>query len=200
MPAILLTGASGTGKTTLARAVALQLGFEFLPSSVAAVYAEAGTTFAAVKDDSERLAEMQYRIAFRHLSEINERLAGGVPFVSDRGLDSVVYTAHLCRGAFAAGRMRRVAEKFFSAIKRPDVLNVLVPLRAAISVAARSDPDERRAEFLDDRTAYTIEGATVFALESHNVPYRLLIEDEISERVSSLVDYVRSRKVLNARV
>lgn len=198
MPAILLSGTSGTGKTTLARAVALQLAIEFLPSSVGVVYAEAGTTYEAIKDDPERLLEIQCEIMHRHANEISSRLASGRMFVSDRGLDSVVYTAYLCRNAFASSKVRTVAAKLIRAVKVLSVLNVFVPTIRETRDAARSDPTGRRSAFLSERALYTLEGMTVFALEANNVPYITALEDAPEDRTKALVQEARKRGVYNA--
>lgn len=195
MPAIFLTGASGTGKTTLAKAVAQELGIEFLPSSVATVYAEEGLTYDDVKDNPTALLSMQGKIMFRHCNDIAERLAAGRAFISDRALDCLVYTTYLCGGGFKSARMRSVASTLLNSMKRPDVYTVFVPIMARIAAAARRDPDNRRAEFLKPEVAYSIQGATIALLEFNNVPYDMLIDCDLELRTRCVSLAARQRGI-----
>lgn len=84
-------GASGTGKSTLARAIAAELGLPTMPSMARAVASDLGFASPYDVDSAGRRDELQILIVHRQLAWQEAHAKAG--FVSDRSLfDSLTYT------------------------------------------------------------------------------------------------------------
>lgn len=87
---IYVCGAHSTGKTTLARHLANQLGLPLINEVARQVIAEFELSFETLRVDIERAGEYQ-REVFRRQLEVEERYPDG--FVSDRSFDNLAYAA-----------------------------------------------------------------------------------------------------------
>lgn len=204
MLGIVFTGASGVGKSTLARWAASRFMLPLLPSVTTDVYRERGTTFEEAFRDAERLEEIQHEIHKR----TTERLAtyvnpAGWPrrvgdmiqprpngFVTDRGPDVLVYTALMIHGAYPDG----LPEELDKILRRPDVLTVFVrPCRAVLDKARDTDGG-RRNKFLSDDWVYRVDGGIAYHLETRNIPHITLDGDDHRGRRCSVLRAVSAIK------
>lgn len=103
-PSIYLTGASGTGKTTLAKYIEETFGLYRLPSAARSVMADMGIDIkesAALIADKRTYYEFQKRVMKAQMDMEVDALTKYGAFVSDRMIDHFVYTAlygyGLCR-------------------------------------------------------------------------------------------------------
>ncbi|MBX3470229.1 MAG: AAA family ATPase [Planctomycetes bacterium] len=87
---IYVCGAHSTGKTTLARHIARELGLPLINEVARQVIAEMELSFETLRVDVVRAGEYQ-REVFRRQMEVEERYPGG--FVSDRTFDNLAYAA-----------------------------------------------------------------------------------------------------------
>lgn len=87
---IYVCGAHSTGKTTLARHLANELGLPLINEVARQVIAEFELSFETLRVDIERAGQYQQEV-FRRQLEVEERYPGG--FVSDRSFDNLAYAA-----------------------------------------------------------------------------------------------------------
>jgi nicotinamide riboside kinase len=87
---IYVCGAHSTGKTTLARHIAKELGLPLINEVARQVIAEMELSFETLRVDVVRAGEYQ-REVFKRQMEVEERYPGG--FVSDRTFDNLAYAA-----------------------------------------------------------------------------------------------------------
>lgn len=87
---IYVCGAHSTGKTTLARHVAKELGLPLINEVARQVIAEMELSFETLRVDVTRAGEYQ-REVFKRQMEVEERYPNG--FVSDRTFDNLAYAA-----------------------------------------------------------------------------------------------------------
>jgi len=87
---IYVCGAHSTGKTTLARHIAKELGLPLINEVARQVIAEMELSFETLRVDVTRAGEYQ-REVFKRQMEVEERYPGG--FVSDRTFDNLAYAA-----------------------------------------------------------------------------------------------------------
>lgn len=179
MLGIVFTGASGVGKSTLAKWSAQQFGLPLLPSVTTDVYRDFGTTFDAAMSDPDALLKIQNEIHKRTADRLNDQLTAGARrvgdmvhpapngFVTDRGPDVLVYTALMCNGAYPDG----VPSDLDRVFKNPAVLVVFVRPCASILSKARATDERRRSLFLSDEWVYRVDGALAYHLESRNIPH-----------------------------
>lgn len=87
---IYVCGAHSTGKTTLARHIAKELGLPLINEVARQVIAEMELSFETLRVDVNRAGEYQ-REVFKRQMEVEERYPNG--FVSDRTFDNLAYAA-----------------------------------------------------------------------------------------------------------
>lgn len=87
---IYVCGAHSTGKTTLARHIARELGLPLINEVARQVIAEMELSFETLRVDVTRAGEYQ-REVFKRQMEVEERYPDG--FVSDRTFDNLAYAA-----------------------------------------------------------------------------------------------------------
>lgn len=191
MKGVVFCGASGTGKSTLATVTAGRYGFRPLPSITAAVYRDAGVTYAEAMGDPVKLAiiqrEIHRRTAERLLLEAYAAPKSPVRgFVSERGIDVLAYTALMVRGSIL-NEDAALPDGIASVLRRADVVTVFVRPCPQVLAEARRDDGERRNVFLTDEWVYRVDGAIRMILEATSVPYLEIDTPSLQERLK-LID------------
>lgn len=170
--AVILTGASGTGKSTLAADLSAALGWELAPSQTAAALKASGINPGEPNPDPAKLEAYQIEVTRRTAAELSDRIARGVPFISERGADVNAYTAiHGCRGVRAEEAAGDAADELEYIQEQRYVLVVFCRPVALFWQAARDADDGRRAKFLSDHWVYRVDGAIAYSLNCDSVNY-----------------------------
>lgn len=180
---IIFTGASGTGKSTLARWAARKWGLRELPSATKAAYDEAGVSHDEAFRDPGIMAEVQRDVYRKLANGIRQAAFSGYPFVSERGSDVLVYTAFMCHNSFIATVPTNDID---DVCKRPDVLTVYVRPCPLILAEARAADVGRRNRFLSDEWVWRVDGAIAYHLERHVIPHVTLTSPDWPDRTATI--------------
>ena len=166
-----LVGASGTGKTTMARHIAMRYNVPHLSGATrqaAEAYGDPGKVWHAVLHgadldlaDSYQLAVWQAQLALEAPYWDREETC----FVSDRGPDVVIYTAHLARVCWQITR----SQEFSDYMQRLRLWGLVFFTRPHADFVPLLDG--RRDGFLGKEWQWRVDGAIEFLLESYEIPY-----------------------------
>jgi hypothetical protein len=182
-PLLFFSGASGVGKSVLAKWAAQEFGLPLRTSVNSAVYAEHKVTFEQAMADPAVMTACQREIYRRTLIDYQTAIVDGRGQVSDRGLDLVAYTADLL-GAHAYADWG--LEPLYDIVRRPDALVFFVrPDPAVLDVARRVDGG-RRAVWLTEEIVRRIDGAIEMLLEEHRVPYLEVSGSRLKSRMNTV--------------
>ncbi len=182
---IFLVGASGTGKSTLARAVADKLAWEYLPLSAGAAYTRHGATFASAEADPEVMQRVQTEICEDAAKAVAGAYYAGRHFVSDRGVDYYAYSMLLCNKP--TNQMGVCAVILAELMKRADSAVFFCRPVPAILRAARESDSSRRSKFLTDEWVYRADGAILLLLRDRGIPFAEITGDDQAARVDTVV-------------
>lgn len=178
---IYLVGSSGTGKSTLADALARRLGWDYLKMSAGEAYRRHGATFESAEADPALLRRVQEQIVGDAHSAIALATAGGKPFVAERSVDYAAYTALLtdprplawARVDAMASFLRQARARVFFVRPVPEILD-----------RARAADGGRRSKFLADPWVYGVDGAIMMYLKHQNVPFAEVGPGSAEDRVA----------------
>ncbi len=163
---VYLLGASGTGKTTLAKHLSRELGCEHLTGAVGNVMKRMGITFDQAMRDMELMDSFQLAIWEEQMRMERPFWENGYPFVSDRGFDLMAYTAGQAR-TVAQIAESDLFQEYMRRLKTPGTIVML--MRPHPEVKAQTDG--RRDAFLSPEWVWKVDGVIEYLLESHRVPY-----------------------------
>lgn len=189
-PKVYFVGASGVGKTTLARWVATTFNLPLLSGATKNALLGTGLSFELITSDPSAGEAYQAEV-WRHQLELERPYWEGEGwtgrgFVSDRGPDLLAYTSEVCRTVWQMVR----AESFEPYMRRLREEAVVFFVRPHPEVVAA--PDGRRDHFLEPRLQGRVDGVIQFILNAHDVPYipvdtpKLLDRQRLVGRVLSL--------------
>lgn len=196
-PAVYLVGSSGTGKSTLAKALADRLGWKYVPLSAGAAYARHGTTFAAAEADPVLLRKVQSDICCDAAATVREAVTAGAPFVTDRAIDYAAYTALMCDYTPAA---HGAVESLRAAMTAPAAIVLFCRPVPAITEAARATDAARsglagggRSKFLADEWVTRVDAAVLALLRHRRVPFAEITAADPADRLAVAVAAVKLR-------
>ena len=185
---VFLLGASGVGKSTLARALAGELGLSYEPISGQYAYQQHGVTIEHAMRDAPTMARVQVAIA-DYVGSALEALADRPDgYITDRAVDLAVYGSIL---GFPHPRhkVKRVTNAMFA--------HPPAPLRLAVTVVfirpdedilrlARVTDGGRRNQFLTDEWVYRVDGAVCHVLRTGTIDHVELPPDcrDLARRVA----------------
>lgn len=195
-PFIYFSGASGTGKSTLAEWAAREYGLAMLPSVNSAVYRDHGVTFEQAVLDPATIHACQREIYRRHLDQVTAFTARGRDdpefdkgFATDRGMDLVAYTIDMLGGRdfYSEWGLERLAE----ACRSDRAITFFVRPHPDILARARAEDGGRRAVFLADDTVRRIDGQVEAVLDEYGVPYMTIDSPRPKDRANAVRQAVR---------
>ena len=184
-----LVGSSGTGKTTLAIALANAYGLKVLPSAARLVAAEMDVPengFDKLLADEQKFAQYQERVCLKQIElerECTER------FVSQRAFDCLAFEALYGRTA----RWTYRSSAFMAYLNRFEhhFGNHLIFVRPHPTTNAMAKVDGDRLPYLQWEDVLRFDGAMKFFLEIKGFPYLSLPYYETpGERLIAVVDYL----------
>lgn len=186
--AIYLVGASGVGKSTLAQAVAVRLGWRYLALSAGEAYAKHGATFDSAEADPELMRKVQTQICVDAATAIFAATAAPTPFVADRSVDYGVYTNLMCQPTQEGKDAVRVMAL---RLRDRNARVFLVRPQASVLEAARAADAGRRSKFLSDEWVYRVDGAILFYLRDRDIPFAEIGAGTVEERTQFVVRTAR---------
>ncbi len=163
---VYLLGASGTGKSTLAKHLANELACDHLTGAVGNVLRRLGITFDLAFRDMGLMDRFQMEIWREQLAMEQPYWEAGKPFVSDRGFDLMAYASGQSRAAAGIVESPLFAE-YMRRLKMPGTVVFLMRPHPDV----RAESDGRRDVFLSPEWVWKVDGVIEFLLESHRVPY-----------------------------
>lgn len=177
-PKVYIIGASGVGKTTLAKYISEKFGLPLLSGATALAHKELGTNFDQLFTDMDAADSYQLEV-WRQQMRLEEpywKLDGG-GFVSDRSFDLMSYTARIASCAWQIAR----SDEFRTYIDRmrKDAICILIRRHPLLHVT----PDGRRDRFLTPEWQLAVEGVVEYLLESNEIRYAVLDTPSWKDRV-----------------
>lgn len=163
--AVYFTGASGTGKTTLAEYVEKNYGLARIPSASREVSAKLGIT----NDKGEftvgtrQYAEFQMMVCRRQLELEKEQV---VTYVSDRAFDHLAYSAVYgtnCRQIAALPEMKEYLERL------TDGRSLVFHVRPTRDVQHHAKMQHQREQFLDWEDMHKVDGIIRYIAEVNGI-------------------------------
>lgn len=177
-------GASGVGKTTLARHVVARHGNSLITGSTA-------TAAQRVGDPMQQLGNIEALDAYQ--AEVWRcQLEAEEPFwrdeqrsfVSDRGPDMLAYTAKWSRIAWQIARSEAFAA-YMSRIRQSGRA-VCFFVRPTSETLKKAAAEGRREYFLDPEWQHGVDGVVEFLLESHEIPYISIASARLKDRIRTV--------------
>ena len=169
-PKIYLCGASGVGKTTLAKWIHETYGMPLLTGATANARQALGTTYEELQHNQELAERYQWEV-FKQQRLLEQPFwAGGLPndrgFVSDRSLDLIAYTAEM-----AGGVLRELvnSEQFQEYVAHMRLYAATFFIRPHPEVQATRDG--RRDIYLTPEWVYRVDGVIHFLLLTLGIPF-----------------------------
>lgn len=204
MDRIGLAGAQGTGKSTLAKRLAIKYGYEFIDAGVGELMSKLGVVVGRQMPLFERL---QVQLAVAH--HIADKSHGSGSFVMDRTpLDVMAYTIdlfHQVNDARCVALFEEIQEVCWqTAITN---YNVIIGLRPGIELS-QEDKDREQRGSLDPLYVRRIDALVCGELNNLNlskgkrdllvgfVPQSLT---DLDARISSFSQYIRNAAVIHKR-
>lgn len=175
---IYVCGAHSTGKTTLARHIARELGLPLINEVARQVIAEMELSFETLRVDIHRAGEYQ-REVFRRQIEVEERHTGG--FVSDRTFDNLAYAA---RHSLSVARILDADAMRYFARVRDSLVFYVRPHRECMS-------DDGMREQVQWDEINRIDGIVDFLLAWQQIPAIGIGELNMKDRVRTAMAAVR---------
>jgi nicotinamide riboside kinase len=160
---VYFTGASGTGKSTLAAHVAEKFGLYRLDSPARWVLKELDLDFERVFREPD-VAETFTRAVWERQRDVEQDRKS---FVSDRCFDAVAYAAEMTTVCWSLFRDEAFA-RYVQRLREPDALVFFVRPQESIRLNAL---DGTRDQFLTPERVHRFDGMILFLLEAHAVPY-----------------------------
>lgn len=189
---IYFTGASGTGKTTLANYISQEYGIDSLPSAARTVISRNGlddTRFQELLSDPARYEEFQRNVFIEQVDmekAADSRLGS---FVSDRCLDHLVFCALYSRNSHKIAG----SEMFHEYMKKlRDMDSVIFHVRPTWPCYHAARAEGKRLEFLDWPAMQRFDGAVEFMLEINNISRTPITSSDMRER-HRIIDSVLAR-------
>lgn len=188
LPKTYFLGASGAGKTTLARYVSETLGLPLLSGATALAREECGLTFDDIINDPKAAAVYQLAV-FRHQQALEAPYwkSDEAGFVSDRGIDLLAYTAELADNArqilfgdAMQEHLTRVRHKALVFFVRPHP-------------EVKAPKDGRRDMFLDPDCVHRVDGVVQFLLHAYDIPHVPITFPRLRDRMRLVHTVVKGR-------
>jgi hypothetical protein len=184
---VFLVGASGTGKSTVAKQLAAAMDLPYCPISAQEGYRHHGTTVEEAFRDPALMEKCQAHVRRHTHKRMEELVALPFGFVTDRAYDLSVY-ASLLGCPHSKESVRRIVELMTAPPTVGNRLAVSViffrPHRDVLCVARATD-GSRRNQFLTDEWVYRVDGAL-----AHHVRFNGIPHDELPEHVVNVADRV----------
>lgn len=190
---IYFTGASGTGKSSLAAFVKRRHGWPILPSAVRQAMEDWGISSLDELFRDTQLADNFHLSLWRIQRKLEEEALGqdrSRHFIAERCFDCVTYAAELTRVAWQITRCQEF-DSYLMNLRTRDALVFFVRPHHDL-LAQRIPLDGRRDSFLHPALVYRIDGAIQFILQSHDIPHVNVADQSVRER-EQLVDALISR-------
>jgi cytidylate kinase len=175
---VYVCGAHSTGKTTLARHLAKELGLPLINEVARQVIAEMELSFETLRVDVNRAGEYQ-REVFKRQMEVEERYPNG--FVSDRTFDNLAYAAR--HSAVIPQLLDAECMRYFARVRESLVLFVR-PHRECMS----NDGVREQVEWDEINR---IDGILDFLLAWQQIPCIGIAELNMKDRVRTAVTAVK---------
>ncbi len=183
---IYVCGAHSTGKTTLARHLAQELGLPLINEVARQVMAELELSFETLRVDLRRVAEYQ-REVFRRQTQVEEQYPRG--FVSDRTFCNLAYAAR--HSLVLHELIDAQAERYFERVRREGLVFFVRPHRECMS-------DDGMRERVEWDEINRIDGILDFLLSWQRIPCigisELNMKDRVRTATTAVELYRRSRQ------
>jgi nicotinamide riboside kinase len=177
---IYVCGAHSTGKTTLARHIASELGLPLINEVARQVMAEMELTFETLRVDLERVA-MYQREVFRRQVEVEDRYPEG--FVSDRAFCNLAYAAR--HSTILSDVLNSdLAKRYFDHVRRDGLVFFVRPHRECMA-----DDGFRERVAWDEINR--IDGMLDFVFGWQRIPCIGISELNMKDRVRTAMTAVR---------
>ena len=163
---VYFVGASGVGKSTLARHAAERFGLKLLPSAARQVSAELGLASAGDVFGSTDAADAFQSEVFRR--QLKNESEAGDRFVSDRAFDHVAYAAEVSLTTWQTARSEEW-RGYLDSLRLSSAVVFFV--RPAPGGAWPSARDGTRDRYLEPAMVHRVDGVVQYVLESNEVPY-----------------------------
>lgn len=168
---VFFVGASGTGKSTMAKLLASELRLEFANITPSEVYRRHGTNVTECWTDPVKMRAVQEGIADYTIEEF-ERRRESAGYVTDRGFDLGVYGAILGY-PHPAHKVERLMTAMHTAPADADrelvTVTVFVRPNPRVLHQARIGDAGRRAQFLTDSWVYRVDGALAYYIRTRQI-------------------------------
>ncbi|RMG13398.1 MAG: hypothetical protein D6731_12215 [Planctomycetota bacterium] len=176
---IYVCGAHSTGKTTLARHLARELGLPLINEVARQVMAELELSFESLRVDLGKVAEYQAEV-FRRQMEVEERYPEG--FVSDRTFCNLAYAAR--HSTILPELIDHRAERYFARVREESLVFFVRPHRECMT-------DDGVREKVGWDEINRIDGILDFILGWQRIPCIGISELNMKDRVRTAMTAVR---------
>jgi adenylate kinase family enzyme len=190
---IYFTGASGTGKSSLAAFVKRRHGWPILPSAVRQAMEDWGISTLDELFRDTQLADNFNLSVWRIQRKLEEEALGqdrSRHFIAERCFDCVAYAAELTRIAWQITRSQEF-DSYLMNLRTRDALVFFVRPHHDL-LAKRIQLDGRRDSFLDPALVCRLDGAIQFILHSHDIPHVNVAAQSLRDR-EQVVEHILNR-------
>lgn len=178
---VYFVGGHSTGKTTLARAVAKQLGLPLINEVARALLNEvSGGNFHAIRTDLDAVNQYQRGVFERQLLE-EERLPGG--FVSDRSFDNLAYAAE--HSSVLPDILH--SEQFRLYVEKVRLSGIVFFVRPHLNLIM----DDGIRAGADRDSILRIDGMVKLLLATYRIEHINITGDNFQERVNDVLTVIR---------
>lgn len=193
---VYFTGASGTGKSTLAKHVSEAYGIPILTSAARAALGDMGLPpdgFAKLMQDKEKFKAYQQAVRQKQIT-MEEMAAKLGPFISERMFDNLAYSALYGWDAPQAMEALKPYAAKFNDKGHKYIVFFVKPTRECLE-AANAGADRKEFLVWDDMLRF--DGALQLVMECLDIPYIRVSSPDMRERVKtieSVLDWFCPRK------
>jgi thymidylate kinase len=175
---LILTGASGTGKSTLARLASERFGVRLAESQTSRI-AETFGGFSVINQDPEIRGQFQAAVRRNTYETLAGLVADGEPFILDRFLDNYIYQALYSDEALDLEEARGL-----TLLAPPDGTRALLLRPVAwINKVALANDNGRRGFFLDWQAVLRFDSGLEVLMKLLRVPYTSCDAVEMKQRL-----------------